>query len=218
MGGAIFSLSCILGQIIPFVALSFYSTSTTVENKLNPNEINIALIVLACCWGLSVIAFFGLIDRDKWGTFFGTTTGRQAMIRRFRSHDDPAIKTDAIFVFFGYYSSYKDSFKNEVIAYMHDNWAEWERTQPEWFTPKFIASVGDEFIPKRSLRELNRASVDGVRAKRESLNLSGLVRNSLGGREAAVADAAAAAISAEEREKSQRRLSLSLRTGRLSNE
>jgi len=34
----------------------------------------------------------------------------------------------------------------------------------------------------------------------------------------AFADAAAAAISAEEREKSQRRLSLSLRTGRLSNE
>jgi len=57
-----------------------------------------------------------------------------------------------------------------------------------------------------------------IRAKRESLNLSWLVRNSLGGREAAVADAAAAAISAEEREKSQRRLSLSLRTGRLSNE
>ena len=172
VGGAIFSLSCILGQVLSFVALSFYSTSTTVENKLNPNEINIALIVLACCWGLSVIAFFGLIDRDKWGTFFGTTTGRQAMIRRFRSHDDPAKKTDAIFGFFGYYSSYKDSFKNEVIAYMHENWAEWERTQPEWFTPKFISSVGDEFIPNRALRELNEAAIaaeGGAKRRRSSV-------------------------------------------------
>ena len=215
MGGSLFTFSTVLGQILPFVALSLYSTSTTVENKTNPHGINIVLIVQAFCWGLSVIAFFGLIDREKWSTFYGMITGAKDAIRIFRSTDDPAIKTYAIF---GNHHSFTESIKDEVIAYMHDNWAEWERTQPEWFTPKFISSVGDEFIPKRSLRELNRASVDGVRAKRESLNLSGFVRNSLGGREAAVADAAAAAISAEEREKSQRRLSLSLRTGRLSNE
>jgi len=215
MGGAIFSLSCILGQVLSFVALSFYSTSTTIENKLNPHKMNIALIVQACCWGLSVIAFFGLINRKKMWSFYSTKTGAQSVIQTYRFSDDPAVKTDMVF---GFHSSFTESIKDEVIAYMHDNWAEWERTQPEWFTPKFISSVGDEFIPKRSLRELNRASVDGVRAKRESLNLSGFVRNSLGGREAAVADAAAAAISAEEREKSQRRLSLSLRTGRLSNE
>jgi len=106
-----------------------------------------------------VIAFFGLIDREKWSTFYGMITGAKDAIRIFRSTDDPAIKTDAIFGFFGYYSSFLDSFKNEVIAYMHENWAEWERTQPEWFTPKFISSVGDEFIPGRALQQLNDTSV-----------------------------------------------------------
>ena len=172
MGGAIFSLSCILGQVLSFVALSFYSTSTTIENKLNPHKMNIALIVQACCWGLSVIAFFGLIDRKKMWSFYSTNTGAQSIIRRYRFSDDPAIKTNAIFAFYGYCSSYDDSFKNEVIAYMHDNWAEWERTQPEWFTPKFISSVGDEFIPNRALRELNEAAIaaeGGAKRRRSSV-------------------------------------------------
>jgi len=159
MGGSLFTFSTVLGQILPFVALSLYSTSTTVENKTNPHGINTVLIVQDCCWGLSVIAFFGLIDREKWSTFYGMITGAKDAIRIFRSTDDPAIKTDAIFGFFGYYSSFLDSFKNEVIAYMHENWAEWERTQPEWFTPKFISSVGDEFIPGRALQQLNDTSV-----------------------------------------------------------
>ena len=172
MGGFIFSLSCILGQVLPFVALSFYSTSTTVENKLNPHEINIALIVLACCWGLSVIAFFSLINRKKMWSFYSTNTGAQSIIRRYRFSDDPAIKTNAIFEFYGYYSSLSESFKDEGIAYMHDNWAEWERTQPEWFTPKFISSVGDEFIPNRALRELNEAAIaaeGGAKRRRSSV-------------------------------------------------
>ena len=169
MGGAIFSISCILGQVLPFVALSFYSTSTTVENEANPHEMNITLILIACCWGLSAVVFFGLIDREKWGTFFRTRTGGQAMIRKFRSSDDPRVKTNAVF---GFHSSFTESIKDEVIAYMHDNWAEWERTQPEWFTPKFISSVGDEFIPNRALRELNEAAIaaeGGAKRRRSSV-------------------------------------------------
>ena len=167
MGGSLFTFSTVLGQILPFVALSLYSTSTTVENKTNPHGINTVLIVQACCWGLSVIAFFGLIDREKWSTFYGMITGAKDAIRIFRSTDDPAIKTYAYFGFLGYYSSFTESIKDEVIAYMHDNWAEWERTQPAWFTPKFIASVGDEFIPGRALQQLNDTAVAEGKAERE---------------------------------------------------
>jgi len=170
MGGFIFSLSCILGQIIPFVALSFYSTNTTVENKANPHEINIALLVLACCWGLSVIAFFGLINRKLIGSFYSTKTGAQSIILGFQFSDDPAVKT---FMVFGFHSSFTESIKDEVIAYMHDNWAEWEQMQPAWFTPKFIASVGDEFIPGRALQQLNEAAIEaGDGARRRSSVLS----------------------------------------------
>jgi len=167
MGGSLFTFSTVLGQILPFVALSLYSTSTTVENKTNPHGINTVLIVQAFCWGLSVIAFFGLIDREKWSTFYGMMTGAKDANRIFRSTDDPAIKTYAYFGFLGYYSSFTESIKDEVIAYMHDNWAEWELTKPAWFTPKFIASVGDEFIPGRALQQLNDTAVAEGKAERE---------------------------------------------------
>jgi len=171
VGGFIFSLSCILGQVLPFVALSFYSTSTTIENKANPHEMNIALIVLACCWGLSVIAFFGLINRKKMWSFYSTKTGVQSIIRTYRFSDDPAVKTHMVF---GFHSSFTESIKDEVINYMHDNWAEWERTQPAWFTPKFIASVGDEFIPGRALQQLNEAAAGGVREKLQPTTISSM--------------------------------------------
>jgi len=102
--------------------------------------------------------------------------------------------------------------KNDVIEYMAENWAEWKRTKPSWFTPGFISKIPDEFIPKRALRALNHASVGGVREKRNSMNLREFVRNSLGVGEE-VADAAAGAISAEEREEGQRKLSMALRAG-----
>jgi len=171
MGGSLFTFSTVLGQILPFVALSFYSASTTVENKTNTHKINIALIVQACCWGLSLIAFFGLIDRGKWWTFYGTTTGAKATIHTFRSSDNPAIKMNAIFT---NHSSFTESIKEEVIIYMHDNWAEWERTQPAWFTPKFIASVGDEFIPGRALQQLNEVAAGGVREKLQPTTISSM--------------------------------------------
>ena len=65
--------------------------------------------------------------------------------------------------------SFTESIKDEVITYMHANWATWVRTKPAWFTPKFIASVGDEFIPGRALQQLNEAAA-GERTKRASLD------------------------------------------------
>ena len=120
---------------------------------------------------MSVVAFFGLIDRDKWWTFYGTITGAQTTIQTFRSSDNPAIKMNAIFT---NHSSFTESIKDEVIIYMHDNWAEWERTQPAWFTPKFIASVGDEFIPGRALQQLNEAAAGGAREKLQPTTLSSM--------------------------------------------
>jgi len=62
-----------------------------------------------------------------------------------------------------------------VLAYMHANWARWERTQPAWFTPKFIASVDDVFIPNQYLRHLSQAAIDVGklgRDRREIITLS----------------------------------------------
>ncbi len=70
------------------------------------------------------------------------------------------------------HSSFTDIIKPEVTAYMRDNWAEWVRTSPPWFTPKFISSVGDEFIPDADLLQLNAG---GTRQRRRSsINLQSM--------------------------------------------
>ena len=132
------------------------------------------------------------------------------VIATYENSDDPFQKMNAIFT---NHISMSRRIKTDIIEYMAENWAEWERTEPSWFTTGFISKIPDEFIPKRALRALNHASVGGIREKRNSMNLNELVRNSFGGREEAVANAAANAISAEDRAESQRRLSTDLRSG-----
>ena len=209
IGGALFSFQTIVSQCYPFVSLYFYRRSS-IEDKIDPDMLNTAFTFLAITWLACAVALLVVTKSEFYHTFVSTITGWQFTINSFRKSDNPETKMLTIFE---NHSSYTESIKDEVIAYMHANWAEWERTEPAWFTPKFISSVGDEFIPKRALRALNNKSVGGVRERRESMNSwREIIRNSLGDREE-VANAAAEAISAEDREDCQRQLSMDLRAG-----
>ena len=138
------------------------------------------------------------------------------VIATFEGSNDAQRKMTAIFT---NHIVMSQRIKGDVIEYMAENWAEWERTKPPWFTPGFISKIPDEYIPRRALRALNHASVCGIREKQNRMNLSELARASLGGTwEKVVADAAADAISAEDREVSQRKLSVALRAGHRSRE
>ena len=127
--------------------------------------LNTVFIILASSWFLCVLAFLRVTNRDFWQTFWSTVTGWQFTVDSFKKSDDPETKMLTIFE---NHHSFTTSIRDEVITYMHANWAAWERTNPAWFTLKFIASVGDEFIPGRALQQLNEAAA-GERKKRASL-------------------------------------------------
>ena len=78
------------------------------------------------------------------------------------SDDDPFQKMNAIFT---NHISMSRRIKTDVIEYMAENWAEWERTKPSWFTHGFISKMPDEFIPQQNLEELG-----GGRRRRSSVN------------------------------------------------
>ena len=204
-GGALFSFQTIVSQCYPFIALYFYRTSD-IEDKAAVDLLKKVFIILASSWFLCVLAFLRVTNRDFWHTFWSTATGWQFTIDSFNKSDNPETKMLTIF---DNHHSFTDSIKDEVIAYVRDNWAEWERIKPAWFTKSFISAVGDEFIPETDLRLLNAGG--GRQRRRSFTNMSEFVRNSLGGSE--VANAAAEAISAEDREEGQRRLSIDLRAG-----
>ena len=123
-----------------------------------------AFTFLAIMWLACAVAFLRVTKSEFYHTFTQTITGWQFTIDSFRRSDDPETKMLTVF---DNHSSFTESIKDEVIAYMRDNWAEWERTEPAWFTPKFIASVGDEFIPSRNLQQLNDTAVAEGKAERE---------------------------------------------------
>ena len=165
-GGALFSFQTIVSQCYPFISLYFYRRSM-LENKIDPDTLNSAFTLLAITWLACALAFLRVTKSEFYHTFTSTITGWQFTIDSFRKSDDPETKMLTIF---DNHSSFTESIKDEVIAYMRDNWAEWVRTEPAWFTPKFISSVGDEFIPDAHLRQLNAGGggLCGERPRRRS--------------------------------------------------
>ena len=163
IGGALFSFTTIVSQCYPFVSLYFYRRSS-IEDKTDPDMLSSAFTFLAIMWLACAVAFLRVTKSEFYHTFTQTITGWQFTIDSFRRSDDPETKMLTVF---DNHSSFTESIKDEVIAYMRDNWAEWERTEPAWFTPKFIASVGDEFIPSRNLQQLNDTAVAEGKAERE---------------------------------------------------
>ena len=181
-GGALFSFQTIVSQCYPFVSLYFYRRSS-IEDKTDPDMLNSAFTFLAIMWLACAVAFLVVTKSEFYHTFVSTITGWQLTIDSFRKSDNPETKMLTIFE---NHSSFTESIKDEVIAYMRDNWAEWERTQPAWFTPKFISSVGDEFIPDANLRQLNTNALElggenRSRRRRSSVGESVLEFLALGG-------------------------------------
>ena len=153
-----------MSQCYPFIALYFYRTSD-IKDKADVDLLKTVFIILASSWFLCVLAFLRVTNIDFWHTFWSTATGWQFTVDSYNKSDNPETKMLTIF---DNHHSFTTSIRDEVITYMHANWATWVRTKPAWFTPKFIASVGDEFIPGRALQLLNDAAA-GERAKRASL-------------------------------------------------
>ena len=161
-GGVMFLVLTFEAQVLPFVAFEIYKKSDDVENKLDLEELETALRALVGTWAINVLLFFMLIKRKYRKTFWDQQTGWQMVIATYENTDDEHMKMTAIFT---NHISMSQRIKPDVIKYMAENWAEWERTKPSWFTPGFISKIPDEFIPQANLEELG-----GARRRRSSVN------------------------------------------------
>jgi len=162
VGGAMFLALTIEAQVLPFVAFEIYKNNDDVENKLDLEELETALRALVGTWAINVLLFFMLIKRKYRKTFWDPQTAWQMVIATYENSDDAYLKMNAIFT---NHISMSRRIKTDVIEYMAENWAEWERTKPSWFTPGFISKIPDEFIPQQNLEELG-----GARRRRSSVN------------------------------------------------
>ena len=69
-------------------------------------------------------------------------------------------------------AKFTESIKGEVIEYVKANWESWGTE--EWLTSKFIASVGDEYLPRRTLEMMSVSAISEGKHQREVRELKNM--------------------------------------------
>ena len=150
----------IWAQAFPFVALQFYEEGDTISKD------TITLILMGCfsSWLLLSLMFFGTINLNYLGTFFGTKTAPQYTCELFRTSEEDSAKFRAAFE---NRSSYTTSIRKEVKEWVKNNIDRWKLEAPSWFK---IEMIPDDLLPA-SVVEVE----GGANRRRSSVGLRELV-------------------------------------------
>jgi len=157
MGGVSFSVSMLVAQIFPFVALQLYDGE-------NQETITAFLAGSATFWMALNATFFCTINLSYLDTFFGTTTASQYTCELFKTSNDDSMKYDAIF---SNRLSFTKSINEEVQEWVGANVARWKAENPTWFR---IELIPDDFLPTGVLQ-----TEGGARRRRSSVSLRSIV-------------------------------------------
>jgi len=128
LGGFGFSLSMAWAQIMPFVALPFF----THDSK---GGITVFLIASLSLWMLLNVVFFLTIDLSYMNTFFGMKTAPQYTCELFATCQEDSGKFDAVF---SNRLSYSKNVHEEVKQWVADNVDRWKVEGENWYHPEMM--------------------------------------------------------------------------------
>ncbi|GMI31785.1 hypothetical protein TeGR_g9820 [Tetraparma gracilis] len=118
-------------------------------------------------WALIYLTLVAMVKKDFRRTFYNTDTISDYVRKVFYGSDDDGDKFN---IFYFHESKWSGGFREDVMAWTHENWARWKDERPAWFLDEEnISTVPDEFIPVSALAELNAAQ--GGQRRRSSLGL-----------------------------------------------
>ena len=107
---------------------------------------------LAAAWLLAFGYFAKRVAVPKFRhTLWSKVTGRQVVQEYFTKGESDETK---IIIFGTQRLKWEGDIGREVKQWTFENWEAWERDKPAWFTPRVVASVPDEYIPKARLEAL----------------------------------------------------------------
>ena len=161
MGGAMFTMSLLWAQAMPFVALQLRNSDGDDMRR----ELWMTLICCASLWVLLSLTFFCSIDLDYLHTFFSAKTGPQYVQNLFLTSKDDEMKFDAAFK---NRASYTKTIDKEVREWVVANIGGWRRDKPEWFK---VEMIPDEFLPV----EVYVAEGGAKRRRRSSVSIREMV-------------------------------------------
>ena len=169
LGGFGFTLSLVWAQILPFVALFFFSGKDEGGNVKDIMTGFLAICFIA--WLVLNITFFCTIDLSYLNTFVGTKTAPQYTCELFLTSQEDHQRFRAVFK---NRIEYTKSIHGKVKEWVEDNIDEWRRDQPDWFK---IEMIPDEFLSKNLIE-----AVGGAKRRRSIVSM----REMVGLREASV--------------------------------
>jgi hypothetical protein len=134
------------------------------ENKIDGSTLWKLVTASVTLWTILFTYFiFNVIDPEYRKTFWSTQTGWQKSCSYFLDNDDDCTR---MIVFTDNPILWR-SIAPQVKEWTLANWDTWVDSKPEWFTPKVISTVPDDFIPPRYLVELG-----GGRERRGSASVA----------------------------------------------
>ena len=160
MGGAAYSLSMVWAQIMPFLALNWYS-------KENKEDLRLLLVVNFTGWVVLNGFFFLSIEKSFVKTFFTTMTAPEYTVQLFLTSEDDASKFDAAF---DNRASYIKKCEGEVKEWVRVNIERWRFENADWFK---IDKIPDAMLPAEVVAEEGGASRrrSSVHSAREILGI-----------------------------------------------
>jgi hypothetical protein len=159
-------LFCIV--LTPFSTLAaaqYYSVSSLKEEegeweKPIPELVWLLLGSLTFAWLLSWFAFLRVIDQRYLRTFYMSTTTRQYLTAWYRGATTDEMRA---LIFRKGLHAWRP-IEGEVRAWVHENFAKWEREKPEWWTKKLIQRIPEQVLTKEEKASL----LSGGKKRRKS--------------------------------------------------
>jgi hypothetical protein len=151
LGGVYFSINLVMAQCSVFGAVYLYVENFEGDNKIKADKLWKCVSASVLLWIVMFRHFiFNIINPEYRKTFWSKRTGWQQSCSYFLDHEDDGSR---ILVFADNPILWK-SVAPRVKEWTLANWGAWVDTKPDWFTPKVVSTVPDEFIPPRFLSGL----------------------------------------------------------------
>jgi len=166
VGGLMFSWMVVQNQVGCFVAARLYLEyyNGTDDAKIDGETLFGGLGGVCGLFIVSALAFISLMDRNYLWTFFCKTTGihySKELLEGCYTEDEQLMTLVA------QHPSYSKDVKDDLKAFVDDNWDEWMDNRPEWLTDAVIESIPDEYLRDAEVKRLEKEG--GGRRRRSSM-------------------------------------------------
>ena len=160
IGGLYWVVCLILGQTTSFVAVYLYTTILGSEGSSKSSHDLWALLgATEAGFVFFFTIFVGAMAAKYRVTFFSTITAKKFTHDFFRNATSDGVKIGIFNCHPAYYAGIRD----EVKAWVSDNYSTWNEEQPDWFTERVKASIPKGMIPESE--EVEQTSVSERRSK-----------------------------------------------------